>query len=161
MDIRATRQINRVAQEARDIFGAYKAEYQSRRRLAFLQHMPPTKPIAFLPRTPGNDAEILTCEIAVYVMKWAEEPDASLPTVKHVIHRRQQILSDRPIIYPYAVHQRLEPSTPTPVPKHQTLSPQDVARHGRYVPAPPTAPPDRPQPRAAFEPLPPTTICSP
>ena len=60
--------------------------------------MPPTKPIAI--SSQAADADILIYEITEYVMKWAEEPDSSIPTVRHVIHRLEQTISDWPVLYP-------------------------------------------------------------
>ena len=140
-----TQQIHRAARRARAIFGEEVA-VQARHELELLRREPPAKPISFLPRATRDD--IVMYDVAAYVVRWAEEPDTSLPSVRHLVHRLRQAVSDNPIVYPYNQENALPPS-PATIKSHQVLRPTDARFHGRAIAARPPPQQQAPTPRPA------------
>ena len=86
-------------------------------------------------------------DIAARVMQWAEEPGASPPTVRRLVHRLRQAVSDNPIAFPHNQERSLPP-LPATSNSHKVLRPTDAQFRGRAVAAQP------PQLQRAPTPLP-------
>ena len=87
-------------------------------------------------------------DVAAYVVRWAEEPDTSLPSVRHLVHRLRQAVSDDPIAYPYNQENTLPP-LPTMRISHQVVIPTDARFHGRAIAEQPPPQQQAPTPHPA------------